>query len=237
MKIIGQKVWTIHSNKYVSIYPLTHSQYEAKAWKTTTGETAQLFIFMVGNIPGEDLSFLGCLSIFIISIFWKHSMSRSKMVSSPQVFLELAFWSCGTEVQDQTHMAACPLVTRPGQEQERVRLFVRSSFTGDMTICHPTMCHFFVFPKSVGEICLLWLYFQAFEQVVTNINNFIKCISKNGHLVQLKMFLSLIKSLWLKQLYLYMLLSHEYKFNPCSDTWSKMVNMGRNEVAFLFFFF
>lgn len=183
----------MHSNKYVSIYPLTRSQYEAKAWKSTPGETAQLLVFMVGNIPREDLSFLGCLSISIISTFWKHSMSRSKMGSSPQVLLELAFWSWDTEGQDQTHMVACPWSQDQGREQENIRLPLRPSFARDMTFW--TMCHFVVLPLSVEEICLLWLYFQAFEQVVTNINNFIKCTGENGHSVQLKRFPSLAKSL------------------------------------------
>lgn len=183
----------MHSDNYVSCYLQTHSPHEAKARKSVTGETAQLFLFKMGSISWEAESFLSCLPISIIGILWKHSMSRNKMLPSPHALsgvgcLILGHWGSGPRPTQQ-HV---PWSQDLGRGHERRWLLLR--FTRDITYCHLTMWCFLVLPKSVETIFLFWLYFQAFDSMVTNFNNLAKCPSES-HSIKLKSFPSLVQSL------------------------------------------
>lgn len=142
------------------------------------------------------LSFLGCSSISIISILGKLSTSRNKMLPNPHAlsgvgFLILGHWGSGPRPTQQ-HV---PWSQDLGWGQDRRWLLLRSSLTRDIAFCHLTMSCLFVLPKSVEVISLLWLYFQALDQMATNFNNLAKGPSENGHSVKLKRFPSLVQSL------------------------------------------
>lgn len=148
VKTARRTVWKMDSDKYVSSFPQIHSRYEAKARNSAPGRTAQLFIFKVGSIPGEVLSFFGCLSIFIISIFWKLSTSRSETTHSSQAlsgtgFLILSHWGSRLGPARQR----VPQSQDLGREQEGKWLLPRSSFARDMTFCHLTMCMLLCFTQ------------------------------------------------------------------------------------------
>ena len=179
-----------HPDKYVSCY-LQHSHnIKPKTWKRAPGERAQLLVFAVGSIPGKALSLLGSSYIVIILILWKHVTSRSKPAPSPYALSGVDFTPWAVEVQDWD-MPRSIWSQDLGRELERRWWPLRSSFA---SATWPCAC-FFVLPKSVEAICLLWLYFQMFDQMVTSFNKLIKCPSENGHSAQLKRFPSLVKSL------------------------------------------
>lgn len=130
--------------------------------------------------------FLGRLCHFLVaypfpSFQYFESIPHPEARCSPalRLSLESAFWSWVTEVQDQDPHGNVSRGHKIWSQNRRDNgLLLRSSFARDITFCHLTMCMLLCFTQSVEAIFLLWLYFQAFDQMVTTFNNLVKCPSK-----------------------------------------------------------
>lgn len=121
------------------LLPPTQSHIKPKTWKRAPGERAQLLACAVGSIPGKAFALLGSSYIFIILIFWKHVTSRGKPAPRPQALSGVDFTPWAVEAQDWD-MPRSIWSQDLGQALERRWWALRSSFSGDITFCHLTMC-------------------------------------------------------------------------------------------------